>query len=1111
MAVEAGHGRGGAALSAIERWWDAALVRGGAGEGRPDWAVLAEEAVAAAPREAAVPEGEYQGLSGFEWILRPFTRRAGERLERRVAERDGTLVDLAAVRADMERQLSGRLARAAARTLVRELHEARTAGRLEGDDERARFRDFLGRTASRHGLTELLAGRPVLARILGRAALDAADAMAEMIGRLASDRARLASALLAGPGPLVGVEPGAGDGHRGGRSVMLLRFADGTRLVYKPRPLAVHRHFNDLVTWFNGLPGAVELRTLRLLDRGDYGWVEHVTARPCASAVEVETFYRRQGALLALLHLLDGTDLHHENLIAVGAHPVLVDVETLFHPPLPGSGTEDPAARALHDSVYRVGLLPQLLVGDDCALDVSGVGGGRAGTSPVARADWADAGTDRMRLVRRAGRFAESANRPRLADRGPVEPGAHIEALCAGFRAGYTTIGAAKEELLRGSGLLKAFAEDEVRVVMRPTWVYSMLLDESTHPDLLKDADERQGVLEVLRTDRFGAVLEPGLVDEEIAQLWAGDVPLFTARPGRNHLWGGPERLAAGRTDLPGIVRVAAKLDALDTVDRQDQEWIVRAAMATTSRAPAHRPAGGRRTRTAGRAPEPDRLLSAARSVGDQLVSLAYRKDRRSNWIGLELLDDRYWRIGPMPADLAGGYTGPALFLAQLADLTGAGHYADAARTALAPVPGLLDALRGRPEDLGAVGSGAYSGLGGIAYALGETARLLDDPEVGSWANQALGLVAEATRTEREYGMGAGLAGGLVTLLAGEGAGAGPGALVRAGGGGDGALRAARECADRLAAADLTALGRGFTEGAAGIGWSLLRFAEVEAAVGAGSWAAERYRAAGLTALRAAVDVRSEDVPGVRGSHDRAGSPVPGGPSGPSGSAEPVRSAGPAGTRGTAGPDGFPGPDESGRRSGAYGFRTPVAGPGAGPDAAAGRTAGTTAGAGPAPGAGGGHGGAPGRAGESAAEGGVREGEVPGGDRGSAWCRGDAGIALAVLDAPGALDDPHLAAWARRTVEELGRGGPAPDDSLCHGEAGLCELLGHGALPGARPHWLRRAGALLASVEENEARSGAPEGVPHPGLLTGLSGIGHGLLRAGFPERVPSLLLLRTL
>ncbi|MFI0989562.1 type 2 lanthipeptide synthetase LanM family protein [Streptomyces exfoliatus] len=1034
MAAETGQGRAEASLSAVERWWEAGRVSGGhdggdadgpvggAGDGtgggpgaggRPDWAALAEEVAAAAPEEAVAPEGEYPGLSGFAWVLRPFTALAGERLERGVSERARKLVDMTVVRGDLERQLSGRLARAAARTLVLELHEARTAGRLEGDDSRARFRDFLGRTASRRGLAALLAGRPVLARILGRAALDAADAVVEALERLAADHADLTAGLLGGPdgdpGPLVGVETGAGDGHRGGRSVMLLRFADGTRLVYKPRPLAVHRHFNDLVAWFNRLPDAVDLRTLRLLDRGGYGWVEFVAARPCADVREVETFYRRQGALLALLHLLDGTDLHHENLIAVGAHPVLVDVETLFHPPVRGAAaTEDPAARALHDSVYRVGLLPQLLVGDHSALDVSAVGGGHEAQSPVARADWADPGTDRMRLVRRAGRFGESANRPRLAGGGPVEPGAHVEALCAGFRAGYTAISTAREELLHETGPLTAFAEDEIRVVVRPTWIYSTLLDESTHPDLLKDADARQRVLETLRTDVFGPVLELGLVAEEIAQLWAGDVPLFTARPGGDRLWGAPRRPPAGRVEPPGIARVAAKLAALDTVDRQDQEWIVRAAMATTSRTPAHRPAEGRRTRTADRAPEPERLLSAARSVGDQLVSLAYRDGSRANWIGLELLDDRYWRIGPMPADLAGGYTGPALFLAQLAALTGVAHYAEAARTALAPVPRLLDALASRPGDLAAVGSGAFSGLGGIAYALAETGRLLDDPEVTAWASATLRLVGPAARSEREYGVGAGVAGGLAALLAAWEGGPGPGPGSGSGDPEREIRRDARACADRLAAADPTAAGRGFATGAAGIGWALLRFADAEAADGGGDGAAgERIRAAGLAALRAAVG----------GEQDGGHGGVP--------------------------------------------ARSPVDGP--------------------------------------AAE-----------ARASAWCRGRAGIALAVLDAPGALDDPLLADWSRAAVEELGRDRPAPDDSLCHGEAGLCELLGHSAFPEARAHWVRRAGALLASVEETGALSGAPDGVAHPGLLTGLSGIGHGLLRAGFPDRVPSLLLLRT-
>ncbi|MFJ8294555.1 type 2 lanthipeptide synthetase LanM family protein [Streptomyces sp. NPDC094447] len=1101
MAVTAGHERAANPLSAVERWWDGGLVSGDAAEERPDWAELAEEAVAAAPattvadapaaapadggpagspedrapardgggRAAAPPAGALPGLSGFAWVLRPFTRCAGDRLERRLSRGARERVDLTAVRDDLERRLDGRLARAAARTLVLELHEARGAGRLAGEDPRARFRDFLARTASRRGLSDLLAGRPVLARILGRTAIDAADAVAEALERLADDRALLtASGLLAGsgdPGPLVGVEPGAGDGHRGGRSVMLLRFADGTRLVYKPRPLAVHRRFNALVDRFNALPGTADLRTLRLLDRGAYGWVEFVAARPCDSAAEIETFYRRQGALLALLHLLDGTDLHHENLIAAGAHPVLVDVETLFHPPLPGSATADPAARALHDSVYRVGLLPQLLLGDHSALDVSAVGGGRAGVSPVERADFADAGTDRMRLVRRAGTFGESANLPRVADGGPVDPGAHVDSLCAGFRAAYTAVGAARDALLRPGGPLRAFAEDEVRVVLRPTWVYTLLLDESTHPDLLKDADARQRVLETLRTEQFGPLLPSRVVDEEIAQLWSGDVPLFTARPGRAGLRGTPGRPPVDRTEPPGIDRVAARLGALDTVDRQDQEWIVRAAMATTSRVPAHRPAAVRRTRTAGRAPEPDRLLSAARSVGDQLVSLAYREGPRSNWIGLELLDDRYWQIGPMAADLAGGYTGPALFLAQLSALTGAAHYAEAARTALAPVPGLLDVLRARPEELGAVGSGALSGLGGIAYALGETGRLLGDPEVGDWAEGALRLAAAATATEAEHGVGAGLAGGLAALLsAGRPARTDRGAANRAGaraGTGDGAdawlARAARACADRLLAACSTTgpadsgsvpRGRGFTHGAAGIGWALLRYAEAEAA-------AEEAARAGAGAAG----------PDRTGAGARAAGPAAGG-AGPEGAAgtgrsaaERYRLAGLSALRAAVGAD------DQGRAPGEDGDRrgVPAPLPDAGPAAA----------------------------------------------RASAWCRGDAGIALAVLDAPGALADPRPAAWARATAERLGRSGAAPDDSLCHGEAGLCELLGHPALPEARAHWIRRAGALLASVEENDARSGAPDGVPHPGLLTGLAGIGHGLLRAGFPERVPSLLLLR--
>ncbi|MFB6654627.1 type 2 lanthipeptide synthetase LanM [Streptomyces microflavus] len=959
-------------------WWLPGVV-GELPMGEPDWVSFVRDVIADAPPEAVVAERDYPGLTGFALVVAPFAERAAGRLltsPSNNAVRAGTAVGLAPVLEDFRSHLTRRLTRLAARTLVLELHKARRAGRLAGDGPEERFRDFLRLTAGRDGLAAFLTAYPVLARILARTSLAAADALTEMLGRLADDRELLdASGVLgdgapgtpaAGRGPraLTGVEAGAGDSHRGGRSVMILRFTDGSRLVYKPRPLAAHRHFNTLVEWFGSLPGAPSLRALRVLDRGDYGWVEFVEERPCSSTAETHLFYRRQGALLALLHLLDGTDLHQENLIACGPHPVLVDVETLFHPPLSQAHSTDPAARALHDSVHRVGLLPQLLVGDSAALDVSAIGGGRAAASPIETADWADAGRDTMRLVRRSARFTESANRPRLQGV-PADPSAYTDSLCEGFRAGYTSISDYRDELLGRRGLLTDFAQDEVRVVPRPTWTYTTLLDESTHPDLMRDAAERHQVLSLLRTPTLGVPALPGLEDEEIEELWAGDVPVFLTRPGSTDLWSGTGRAVPVAPGPTGLARVEEKVRAMDTVDRQDQERIIRAAMVSTSSKPPHRAEGGARARTAATAPEPEQLLSAARSVGDQLVSLAYRHKERTNWIGLELLGERYWRLAPMAADLASGYTGPALFLAQLAALTGAERYAETAREALAPVPGLLDALHGRVDDLTVLGSGAFAGLGGIAYALAEVGSLLGDRAVLDLAGPATRLACAASAAEDGYGVRGGAAGGLVSLL-----------TVHRTTGRAEAWRGAERCAERISVAPLPEAG-GFAEGVAGIGWALLRFA----VAGGG----EQYRTAGLRALRrAAVEVTG----------------------------------------------------------------------------------------------------------------------------GRAWCEGAAGVALAIADSPDALADPDLSGWLAEQAGELADSAPLADDSLCHGELGLLELLGHGALTGDRTPWVRRAGTLLAAADREGPRCGTPGHVPHPGLLTGLSGVGHGLLRAGFPDRIGSALLL---
>ena len=70
---------------------------------------------------------------------------------------------------------------------------------------------------------------------------------------------------------------------------------------------------------------------LTILDRGDYGWVEYVEHRSCASDEEIRRYYRRTGNFLCLVYALNGSDFHFENMIADGEHPVPIDLETIYH------------------------------------------------------------------------------------------------------------------------------------------------------------------------------------------------------------------------------------------------------------------------------------------------------------------------------------------------------------------------------------------------------------------------------------------------------------------------------------------------------------------------------------------------------------------------------------------------------------------------------------------------------------------------------------------------------------------------------------------------------------------------------------------------------------
>jgi type 2 lantibiotic biosynthesis protein LanM len=445
-----------------------------------------------------------------------------------------------------------------------------------------------------------------------------------------------------------------------------------------------------------------------------------------------------------------------------------------------------------------------------------------------------------MHLIRRPGRTQSARNRP-LLDGGVIEPRDHEIAVLTGFRAAYEAIARHRADLIGPDGMLARCAADEIRYVPRSTNLYTGLLDESTHPDALRDAAGRSRLLDLL-WDADESLRQ--VVPYELADLWAGDVPLFTARPDSRDVWASDGTRVPNVLVTEGLAAVETKIAGLDDIDEHRQKWVISACLATRPEPIVH---SGTATRPGLGVTEadPERMLAAATDIADEIVAqVISERDGAANWLGLELLDDHHWAVRAMGAGLSSGYTGTALFLAQVGVLTGAQKYCELARDAIRPIPQLLAALGGDLESAQMVGPG-FHGLGGISYGLNRLSALLGDTQLTSWLSASLELSEQLKPEHSEFPTYAeGAAGGLAAVHAIDGLPA--------------ATRLAKRYADELVHAvqlggrhGRDAQHYGFARGYQGIAWALGQY----------GLPGDRYR----TAARTATELDRLDRPGGHG------------------------------------------------------------------------------------------------------------------------------------------------------------------------------------------------------------------------------------------------------
>jgi len=802
----------------------------------PEWLSELDEAYRDRPATSGRPVEDAAGIppdARFAGLVEPLLIRARRRLADQLATlpgRERMPFDPVVLLAWLYPPLARRLDRMLTRVMVLELQQARIKGSLPGADPVQRFEAFCARLRRPDERLLLLDAYPVLGRFLATVALDWVRAAAGFASRLAADWPQLAATFGQSGrlGPITEVVTDLGDPHRGGQTGLAVTFAGGVRVVYKPRPITVDRHVQHLVDWLAARGLSCPVRLPAAIDRGDYGWVEYVTPRACADRAELRHFYRRQGVLLAVLYLLRASDLHAENVVAVGEYPMPVDLEATCQPVL-ALGDDLPAAEqaAVADaarSVLRVGLLPvqswQTATG--AGADLSGLGPDRGQLSPLALPEVVDAGTDRMRLRLRRQPLAATANQP-AAPGSPVRVLDYVDDILAGFSEAYELCRRHRPELLAADGPLAAFAGDEVRVIVRATAEYAVLRSTSLHPDVLADG---------LDTDRHldrlwqGVARRPGLaalVEYERADLWRQDIPVFTARTDGSVLFASTGAPIPGLVRTSGLAAVREVAAGLGPDDLVRQCWLIRASVAaatmnlreiepTSYPLPPIRGPAGR-----------DRLVVGAEAIGRHLAGLAYRTPDSVDWLGVVSARGERWSLGPLGPDLCTGLTGLALFFGALGGVTG-----EPAPTALARAA--LQTARAQVERGALPRVGGCAGVGGIIYALTQLGRWWEDDKLLDYAVSLARQAGEWATSDTQFDFAAGSAGSIVAIQALH--------AVRP----CGAVRdAVRACADRLiAGARPAGPGRawlpqpmqdagvaavpiaGLAHGTAGIAWPLL-------------------------------------------------------------------------------------------------------------------------------------------------------------------------------------------------------------------------------------------------------------------------------------------------
>jgi type 2 lantibiotic biosynthesis protein LanM len=767
--------------------------------------------------------------------------------------------------------------------------------KTELESETTHYKAFV-QNLLQDGLLTLFQKYPVLGRLIATRIDFWVESTAEFLQRLKADIPEIQQmfhceqeskeqSLVKLLGKVTEIKANLSDPHQRGRCVIGLTFESGLKLIYKPKDLGLDIAYQQLLEWCNQQDIPLSFKTLKVLNRSSYGWVEYIEQLPIDDEASAQRFYQRAGMLLCLFYVLNTTDCHYENLIASGEHLILIDMETLMQHDAcdmeesPEKQLQTSIDRLLNESVLRSSLLPHWGFNKNqaAAYDISGLGGVDADAALSDRVlTWKFINTDNMHRDYETVTLPLEKNIPILNGM-PLSPNDYLAEIIAGFQQMYRFLIQNREALLAENSPLAALSSQRVRFVFRATKVYAVILQSLLDPKYLKNGCDRSIELDILSRAFLTTQNKPlawPILSSELQAMEQLDIPYFAAQSGSDTLTTGLEQPLLRCFKEPCYDRVISKLQALEETDLIQQIEIIRGSFySRVARPPqfeqieiadtaskqlseivtigskgienkekrAERRQDWFKNEVFDRSPvnpstdlTSHHFLTAARDIATKICSHA-TEDESGNisWIGLSYLPTvERFQLQVANESLYDGNCGIALFLAALDSLDGSNQFHDWALGAVQNTRRILQIADREIIQKWArrIGIGGASGLGSVIYSLTKISQFLKEDLLLNDALNAVNLITmELIAGDKQLDVTAGASGAILGLLALYDKTANPAVLHKA-----------IACGQQLLSTQVSLCGApkawktieekpltGFSHGAAGIAYALLRLYSV--------------------------------------------------------------------------------------------------------------------------------------------------------------------------------------------------------------------------------------------------------------------------------------------